>query len=103
MPSAHGSDDGYRVVIAGGGVAALEAALALRELCPGLVSTTLLTPQATFVHRPLSVLEPFPGAGSRRYELERIAHDAGAQLVADRVARLDGEPRAFPPRRVAGP
>jgi sulfide:quinone oxidoreductase len=84
-----GSAGEFRVVVAGGGVAALEAVLALHELCPERVSTTLLTPQPTFTHRPLSVLEPFPGAGGRRYELAQVAHDAGARLVADRVALLD--------------
>ena len=94
MPSARGSHQGYRVVIAGGGVAAVEAALALRELCAERVSTILLTPQMAFTHRPLSVLEPFAGAGGRRYELERIAHDAGARLVADRLARVGCEQRS---------
>ena len=35
-----GSAAKLRVIIAGGGVAALEAALALRELAPGLTATT---------------------------------------------------------------
>jgi sulfide:quinone oxidoreductase len=81
------------VVIAGGGVAALEAALALRELAGSRVSTTLLTPRATFTHRPLSVLEPFAVPGARRYELARLARDAGAELRQDRLERLDPERR----------
>jgi sulfide:quinone oxidoreductase len=79
----------HRVVIAGGGVAALEAALALRELAPDRVATTLLAPDPSFTHRPLSVLEPFPGAGGRRYPLARLAQDAGADLIADRLVAVD--------------
>ena len=36
----------FRVLIAGGGVAALEAALALRELAGERISTTMLCPRA---------------------------------------------------------
>jgi sulfide:quinone oxidoreductase len=78
-----------RVLIAGGGVAALEAALALRELAPERVATTLLTPDSVFSYRPLSVLDPFPGEGGRRYDLDRIVHDAGAELRRDRLRAVD--------------
>src|SRR5205809_76803 len=42
-----------RVLIAGGGVAALEAALALRELGEGRVSVEMLAPEPEFWYRPL--------------------------------------------------
>jgi sulfide:quinone oxidoreductase len=93
MSSAGEAREPSRVVIAGGGVAALEAALALRDLAGSRVSTTLLTPLATFTHRPLSVLEPFPGPGGRRYDLTQIARDAGVELRQDRLERLDPERR----------
>jgi sulfide:quinone oxidoreductase len=83
----------YEVVIAGGGVAALEAVLTLHELGAGRVSVTLLTPRTEFAHRPLTVLEPFPGAGGRRYDLAQVARQAGAELVNDRLASVDGERR----------
>ena len=48
--------DGTRkVLIAGGGVAALEAALALRDLAADLVSIELLAPEHHFWYRPLAV------------------------------------------------
>lgn len=74
-------------------MAALEAALTLRELCPDRVAVTLLTPRTSFTHRPLAVLEPFPGGASRSYDLAQIAHHTGAELVADRLAAVDPERR----------
>ena len=51
-----------RVVIAGGGVAALEAALALRALAEDRVSVELLAPETQFWYRPLAVTEPTSGS-----------------------------------------
>jgi sulfide:quinone oxidoreductase len=48
-----------RVLIAGGGVAALEALIALREVAGEPVRVTLLAPEPDFVYRPLAVAEPF--------------------------------------------
>src|SRR5207253_11110985 len=51
--------DRFRVLIAGGGVAALEAALALRHVGDDRVSVTLIAPEPRFWYRPLAVVEPF--------------------------------------------
>ena len=48
-----------QVLIAGAGVAALEAALALRSLAADLVEVELLGAEHHFWYRPLSVTEPF--------------------------------------------
>ena len=48
-----------KVLIAGGGVAALEAALALRDLAADRVDVELLAPEPHFWYRPLSVAAPF--------------------------------------------
>ena len=61
----------YRVLIAGGGPAAVEAVLALREHAPA-VEIELLCPDTQLVYRPLSVAEPFASAGVRRYELAEL-------------------------------
>ena len=54
------SADNPRIVIAGGGVAALEACLALRDVLSAAdLDITLLSPAERFDYRPLSVLEPF--------------------------------------------
>jgi sulfide:quinone oxidoreductase len=83
------SDQSFHVLIAGGGVAALEATLALRELAGERITITLLAPEQEFVYRPMSVLEPFARGGAERYALDRIARDAGAELVEDRLESLD--------------
>ncbi len=72
-----------RVMIVGGGVAALETALALHELAPNLLATTVIAPATEFVYRPMAVREPFAYPAARRYPLAPIVHDAGAQLLGD--------------------
>ena len=49
----------FDVVIAGGGIAALEALLGVRQLAPEAVRIQLLAPEREFVHRPMFVAEPF--------------------------------------------
>lgn len=80
---------GFRALIVGGGVAALEGALALRELAGNRVNTTLLAPEPDFVYRPLRVKEPFALEGAKHYPLDEIARDIGATLVQDRFKWLD--------------
>lgn len=81
--------DRLRVAIAGGGVAALETALALRQLAPERTDMTLIAPNAEFAYRPLSVREPFAYGAARRYPLSRIARDAGASLLVDELGWVD--------------
>jgi len=77
------------VVIAGGGVAALEAALALRDLAGDRITTTLLAPTVTFVYRPARVKEPFGYAAAHTYPLADIARDIGVELVPTALESLD--------------
>jgi sulfide:quinone oxidoreductase len=81
----------FRVVLAGAGVAGLEAALALRDLAGERVSTTLLTPEREFVYRPLRVREPFAYEAARRYPLDEIARDIGVELRDDALDSVDPE------------
>jgi sulfide:quinone oxidoreductase len=81
------------VVIAGGGVAALEAALALADLAPERTDVKVLAPNSEFVYRPLAVREPFAYGPTRTYPLRPIVQDAGAELIADRLAWVDPEGR----------
>jgi sulfide:quinone oxidoreductase len=80
----------FRVVIAGGGVAGIEALLALHELAGDRVAVTLLAPEDEFVYRPLSVTEPFDLAGPRRFSLHEIASEHDARFQRGALARIDG-------------
>jgi sulfide:quinone oxidoreductase len=78
-----------RVVIAGGGVAALEALIALRELAGDRLRVTLLAPEPDFVYRPLSVAEPFCLGHAAHHPLGDVARDFGAELVRGALAEVD--------------
>jgi sulfide:quinone oxidoreductase len=76
---------GVQVVIAGGGFAALEAALALRALAADRVRITLISPNSEFAYRPAATAEAFGSAPPRVYDLEAIAGDLGAVYRRDRL------------------
>jgi sulfide:quinone oxidoreductase len=86
------SGRGY-VVIAGGGVAALEALIALRELAPDHVRITLLTPEREFVDRPMAVAEPFRLGHATHNLLSEIAREFDARLVHDAPAKVEASAR----------
>jgi acyl-CoA synthetase (NDP forming) len=77
------------VLIAGGGVAALEATLALRALAEERVDIEVLAPDFDFVYRPMSVAEPFQQGEVERFPLARLAELAGARLTPGTLARVD--------------
>jgi sulfide:quinone oxidoreductase len=79
------------VLIAGGGVAALEALLTMRELAGDRISARLLSPTPDFAYRPLAVGEPFGLGRTRRYDLKRICEEHGAELVPGTLASIDAE------------
>lgn len=83
----------FHVVIAGGGVAALETLLALRTLAPSWVKITMLCPAREFVYRPVTVAEAFDRGEARVYGLRELAHDQGAELVRDSLARVNADGR----------
>ena len=91
---AMGLRDRLRVVIAGGGVAALEALLALRALAGDLVDVTLLSPKIDFVYRPVTVAEAFDRAEARVYDLAEVLSDqGGGELIHDSLADIEARSR----------
>jgi len=78
-----------RVVIAGAGVAALEAALALHTLAEERVEIELLGPEPHFWYRPLSVAEPFELGETTHYELAALAAAAGATFTLGTLEGVD--------------
>ena len=75
-----GSGNAPRVVIVGGGVAGLEALLALHDLAGGRTSVTLVAPQPDFLYKPLLVEEPFDLGPAERHELQPLAAEKGADF-----------------------
>jgi sulfide:quinone oxidoreductase len=73
-----------RVLVAGGGVAGVEALLTLRALAGDRVELTLADAQPDFSYRPMKV---------RGHPMAEIARDCGARLVADSVVAVDDEAR----------
>ena len=88
--SVHGRAE---IVIAGGGIAALEAALALRALAGDRVSTTLVSPSTELTFRPTAGLEAFDQASGHRYDLAEIAHDLDVRFRATRVEAVAPQAR----------
>ena len=76
------------VVIAGGGVAALEAAIALRDLAGERVNITMLAPEEDFVFKPLSVGEPFALGDAQHLPLKKFAADLALELVPAALASV---------------
>jgi sulfide:quinone oxidoreductase len=74
-----------QILIAGGGFAALEAALALRALADDRLGLSLLVRDPVFHYRPAATSEPFTPAPSRGYDLRAIAKDLGAGYHRSRL------------------
>ena len=89
----HHALPGFRVLIAGGGVAALEAAFALRDLAPEHVSCTMLAPTSEFTVRAQTIAEPFNHGTAERYSLAQLAQAAGAELTLGSLAGVDATRR----------
>jgi sulfide:quinone oxidoreductase len=84
----------FRVLIAGGGVAGLEAALALRAADPDrALHVELITPESRFVYRPLSVSDPFGPRATRAYDLAPLVEGAGARLRRGQAAAVAPDDR----------
>jgi sulfide:quinone oxidoreductase len=78
-----------RMIIAGGGVAALETLLALADLAGDRARVTVLAPNTEFAYRPEAVREPFSYGAVRRYPLAPIVAGAGAELLNGELAHVD--------------
>ena len=75
-------------MIAGGGPAALEAALALQGLAQDRVAISLVAPEPEFQLRSLAVGELFGEMAPRVYSMSAIAAERGFELVRDIVVAV---------------
>ena len=79
------------MLIAGGGVAGLEAILALRAFAGDRVAITLLEPAEEFVFAPMSVREPFAAPQAEHRSFRSIASEFGVEHVRESLARVRAE------------
>jgi hypothetical protein len=88
-----------RVVIAGAGVAGLEALLALRALAVDRIDITLVAPELRFVNRSMAVAQPFSLQRVRGVRLQESRRSTGrAGIVAPSIASSAGGAWSSPRR-----
>jgi sulfide:quinone oxidoreductase len=85
----------HRVVIAGGGIAGLEALLALRALGGNRVELTLVSSQEDFVYRPMAVARPFGLGHAGHTPLSEACREAGATLKIAALQSVDPDARTI--------
>ncbi|MGB7685812.1 MAG: FAD-dependent oxidoreductase [Solirubrobacterales bacterium] len=82
-----------RVLVAGGGIAGLEAAIALRDLAGKRVEVEVCSPREDFVYRPYAVGEPYGASHAFRYDLRRLTDHCGVSFRLDSIVAVDDEER----------
>ena len=83
-----------RVLIAGGGIAGLEAVLALHELAGERAALTLVAPDPEFTYKPLLVEEPFSLKPAERHELGPTLTELGGEFVQKGVTGVHPDDHA---------
>jgi sulfide:quinone oxidoreductase len=78
----------WRVVVAGGGVAGVEALLGLAALGEGHLQLALVTPGDHFTLRQDAVAEPFGGPPAPTLPIADIARETEARFIRNRVTGL---------------
>ena len=78
-----------RIVIVGAGVAGLETVLALRALALPNLDIHVVSPEESFLYRPVSVAEAFDRGEAREFDLAAILADQGATRHVDTLASVD--------------
>jgi sulfide:quinone oxidoreductase len=83
-----GIDGKLHVVIIGGGVAGLEALMALRDLAGDRVEITLVAPDPDFTYKPLAVEEPFSHQPPEQRALDPIVREFGGRFLQAALERV---------------
>lgn len=78
-----------RVLIAGGGVGALETAIALKDLTGEKARVEICAGRNDFIYRPFAVGEPYGASRVLRYGLESLAERCGAEFRPENIASVD--------------
>src|SRR6476620_11028674 len=93
MTGSERSGDRQKVLVAGAGVAGLEAALALQDLVGDRVDVALHDPSKEFAYRPFGIGEPYGTTRAFRYDLRRLSQLCGASLRTSAIAAVEPERR----------
>ncbi|HEX2706584.1 MAG TPA: FAD-dependent oxidoreductase [Solirubrobacterales bacterium] len=89
---AHGDGGSIpRVLIVGGGVAAVEVMLALRDLAGERVEVQVCAPRRDFVYRPFAVGEPYGASQILRFDLGRLAERSGASFDLQSISSVEAD------------
>lgn len=83
----------HRVVVVGGGIAALETVLALHHLAEGQLDVTLVAPEEHFVMRPLATARAFSRGDADSLALADFMAEHGGQFSRGAVTRVDADRR----------
>ncbi len=83
------NETGAKVRIVGGGVAGVEALLALGDLAGDSAELTLIAPEPDFVYKPLLVEEPFGLGPPEQYALQPLAEESGGEFLLKAVSAVD--------------
>jgi len=78
-----------KILIVGGGVGALEAALALHNLAGDKAQIEVCAGRGDFVYRPFAVGEPYGASRVLRYELQGLLERCGAEFRPENVGWID--------------
>ena len=68
------------MIVLGGGVAGVEAVLALNDFGPQQLSVTLVSADRDFLFKPLAIEAPFTGDPPEQHDLEALTLRAGRCL-----------------------
>ena len=77
------------MLIVGGGVGALEAAIALRELAGNRAQVEICAGRGDFAYRPFAIGEPYGASRVLRYDLGRLAARCGARFRLENITSVD--------------
>jgi sulfide:quinone oxidoreductase len=81
--------DRFRVVICGGGIAAVEGLLRLRRRLGDAVHATVVAPNEELRYRPVAVQEPFSRPAAPRFPLRGFMRHANAEWVQEPLEWVD--------------
>ena len=80
-----------RVVIVGGGIAGIEAVLALHDLADARLDVTLIAPEPDFVLRPMAVAVPFSRGRAGHLSLASVMAEHSGRFIRGAVRRVDAD------------